>query len=281
MSHRRNYTNLLISPTQSATGSRSGTPVITSTGNTGHAPSPNLFGNHVSSTSNQWPANRDQLLKIVESQQHIITQQENKIRAVDSLLDFEKQKMIETENQYYIRDLDQIQKEIQQLEVRRVHIKQNVEDLRRQEFDAQMTANRQSYMATSSECRSLKEKTTNFDRELSLKQNIAEKLNFELNKDFVVVSSASEFDSGVGSDLNEFDAKLIEFEEMIREKKKLIDKLENTLAKESSLDLLTNSLSNLKQLQIDNNNQHNNNGQHDKTSMGGGVIKETTPGVWV
>lgn len=189
-------------------------------------------------------------------------------------LDIEKQKLIETENQYYSRDSEQMQKEIQQLEVRRVHIKQNVEDLRRQEFDVQMSVNRQNYIASSAECRTLKEKASNFDREILIKQNIVEKLNLELNKDFV--SSGSEYDSGIGSDLNEFDAKLIEFEEMIREKKKLIEKLENTLAKESSLDLLTNSLSNLKQLQIDNNNH---NGQQDKSM--GAMIKETTPGVWV
>lgn len=85
MNHRRNYTNLLISPTQSATGSRSGTPVITSTNTTGQAPSLNLFGHQISSSSS-WPANRDHLLKIVESQQNLITQQENKIRAIDNLL---------------------------------------------------------------------------------------------------------------------------------------------------------------------------------------------------
>lgn len=85
MNHRRNYTNILISPSPSTTVSRSGTPIIT-TGGT--APSPNLFGQPTgaSAVANQWPANRDQLLKIVESQQNVILQQENKLRAIDNLL---------------------------------------------------------------------------------------------------------------------------------------------------------------------------------------------------
>lgn len=171
--------------------------------------------------------------------------------------------------------MDQLQKELQQLEVRRVHIKQNAEELRRQDFDVQLAAVRQNCVSTTSEYRSTKEKTAVLDREIVAKQNVADKLSSELNKDW-----NSEFDDDV--DLRDFDAKLIEFEEKIRDKKKLIDNLEAAVIKENSLELLTTSLSTLKQLQVEKQMDAAEFVQKDKQQPSlPPLIKETTPGVWV
>lgn len=197
------------------------------------------------------------------------------VKKKDFYVDVEKQKLAEIEKLCYGRDLDQLQKELQQLEVRRVHIKQNAEELRRQDFDVQLAAVRQNCVSTTSEYRSTKEKTAVLDREIVAKQNVAEKLSSELNKDW-----NSEFDDDV--DLRDFDAKLIEFEEKIRDKKKLIDNLEAAVIKENSLELLTTSLSTLKQLQVEKQMDAAEFVQKDKQQPSlPPLIKETTPGVWV
>jgi hypothetical protein len=98
----------------------------------------------------------------------------------------------------------------------------------------------------------------------------------ELNKDWPM----SDFNETI--ELQEFDMKLVEIDEKIRDKKKLIDNTEAQMAKENSLELLTSSLSTLKQLQVEKQQQMDSSfGQQDKSSMLQPIIKETTPGVWV
>lgn len=144
---------------------------------------------------------------------------------------------------------DQVRRELQQLEVERVHVKQKVEELRRQDLDSQLAALRRELTETLRESAMINEKLKSMDAQLIMDEEKIRSISTDLEREKGEILNGPLPNGPLNDSLlasNEaFEARIRNLDELLRERRRQLE--------EPLKNLRSKSFDNAIQAQVDGN----------------------------
>jgi len=175
-------------------------------------------------------------MKLIENQQYQLQAQFQTMRAFDN--EIAQREDLDRHQQTPITD--HLRRELQQLEVERVHVKQKVEELRRQDLDSQLVQLRRDLAETLKESAKINEKLKSMDAQMIMDEEKIRSISVDLEREKGEILNGPLPNGPLNDSLlasNEaFEARIRNLDDMLREKRRQLDQEPSKTARSKSFD---------------------------------------------